>query len=276
MRNRSQGWKHAKISGHTNEKSAVKNILENPDAFSLRLKPNSHLGDIIIAKEGGLSEKNVPSVLDNSTKSKSDIYLEWSSNEQTRISVKKSLNGQAFLIKPNRFIDGFQHHYGHIIPAEVKEAIGLFFGGHPNINKILTDYKLKKTQFRAYEKNKERLVAETLNEFNSNLSGALLNYFRENASNVFDFVFSRGLASNQSDWATHLWYINLIGENSTDELFNIENLKAKIESNKNNLVLFGTRGGGTTIKLPFGFVQWHQNSMQFHHSYEQIKSLSQA
>ena len=36
---------------------------------------------------------------------------------------------------------------------------------------------------------------------------------------------------------------------------------------------FGTTNGGTTIQLPFGFVQWHQHQMQFHHNYYKIKIL---
>jgi hypothetical protein len=36
----------------------------------------------------------------------------------------------------------------------------------------------------------------------------------------------------------------------------------------------GTNLGGTTLKLPFGFVKWHQSQIQFHHNFELMKSLS--
>ena len=38
-------------------------------------------------------------------------------------------------------------------------------------------------------------------------------------------------------------------------------------------IKFGSRMGGSTILLPFGFVQWHQHAMQFHHRLKSIKEL---
>ena len=35
----------------------------------------------------------------------------------------------------------------------------------------------------------------------------------------------------------------------------------------------GQTRGGTTIKLPFGFVQWHQGQIQFHHNLDLIKKI---
>ena len=41
-------------------------------------------------------------------------------------------------------------------------------------------------------------------------------------------------------------------------------------------ITYGNNNGGTTIQLPFGFVQWHKGQMQFHHSYEKIRNLLNA
>ena len=41
----------------------------------------------------------------------------------------------------------------------------------------------------------------------------------------------------------------------------------------NSEIYYGTSNGGTTIQLPFDFVQWHQKQLQFHHSYEKIYNL---
>lgn len=43
---------------------------------------------------------------------------------------------------------------------------------------------------------------------------------------------------------------------------------------------YGTKNGGSTIQLPFGFVQWHSprkvipGNLQFHHSYDKMIELS--
>lgn len=39
------------------------------------------------------------------------------------------------------------------------------------------------------------------------------------------------------------------------------------------MTFYGYKNGGTTIQLPFGFVQWHQSSMQFHHSFDKIRNI---
>ena len=35
----------------------------------------------------------------------------------------------------------------------------------------------------------------------------------------------------------------------------------------------GNVNGGSTIQLPFGFVQWHQKKVQFHDSLAKLQSL---
>ena len=80
------------------------------------------------------------------------------------------------------------------------------------------------------------------------------------------------MAANSEDWAEYLWYINTIEEcDNYNQLFKIDNIASKIEFS--NIYGFGSRGGGTTIQLPFGFVQWHLGQMQFHHGFEKISNL---
>ena len=33
---------------------------------------------------------------------------------------------------------------------------------------------------------------------------------------------------------------------------------------------YSSTNGGTTIQLPFGFVQWHKGQLQFHHSFYKL------
>lgn len=55
-------------------------------------------------------------------------------------------------------------------------------------------------------------------------------------------------------------------------MINIDDAKKCME----NKAFYGTRTGGSTIQLPFGFVQWHSpkkiipGEIQFHHKYNEI------
>ena len=67
----------------------------------------------------------------------------------------------------------------------------------------------------------------------------------------------------------------MVGENQFDTMLYLEDFKSNIPPT----AAYGARNGGSTIQLPFGFVQWHSprkiipGNLQFHHSYEKIKSL---
>jgi hypothetical protein len=267
-RNRAEGWKHAKLSGHENEKLIEKSI-KGDLKFQNRLlkrvgKENSKIIEISF---GGLKEKNVESVFtNNTTKSKTDVYIKLDDGTKLNISIKKSLSGQVYLISDKRFIDGFELQFNKKIPNDVKRAIRLFWGSASDTLSIANDINGK---YFSYEKRKNRLVAETLKTYDQKLYIELIKWFNENILEIIDFCFSRGLTKNQSDWANVIWYINSLGENSVDELFPIKDFyNAKMTSAE-----YGSRGGGTTIQLPFGFVQWHQGQMQFHHRYDKINSF---
>ena len=130
---------------------------------------------------------------------------------------------------------------------------------------------------KAYELRKHRIVKETLDRYDSSLSKALIDWFNDSILEIFDFCFSMGLATNESDWANVIWYRNELAENDMDDLYYIEDIKKKLTQTAE----YGNKTGGSTIQLPFGFVQWHSprkiipGCMQFHHSYEKIKKLMQ-
>ena len=275
-RNRSEGWKHAKLTGHINEELACNQILENEE-IKLRIlrcahKPNSK---IIDASAGGLTEKNVISVLGDTTKSKTDIYVKLDDNTTINISLKKEKGGQVYLIGASRFIDGFEKQYGMIVPDNIKKAIGLYWGSDEQVLDIITRIPSK---YDPYQTRKHRIVAEILQKFDESLYEELLAWFNENISLIFDYCFSRGLALQQKDWAQLIWYKNEIGEDTIDTIINIDDFKKILTADSK----YGTVNGGTTIQLPFGFVQWHSptkkipGDMQFHHSYDKLVSLIQA
>jgi len=266
-RNRSQGWVHAKHSGHQNEDLLSENV--HSISSLKQIYPGREIDSV---KVGGIREKNVPNIIGATTKSKTDMAITWSDNSQTKLSIKKSLGGQAYLIRTSRFIEGYEAHYGTTIDEVVKDGLLLFFGEHPAIGSILSQYPSENTGEQAYQIRKSRLTWHTLTKHDIRVANAMLDWIKENIGNIADFCFSRGLATSSNDWADYIWYKNMLGEHAIDQLFSIESMKEACTL-RTDLVTMGTRGGGTTINLPFGFVQWHQGQMQFHHSYDDIRKL---
>lgn len=270
-RNRSSGWKHAKISGHKNEKLICKQIetdktLQKKIAKMAGLKKVGFTG----CDFGGLHEKEIPSALGGKTKKKADLVVNFG-QKSVGISVKKSLSGQVYLITAENFIRGMEAQYRIKIPEDIKRAIRLFWGAADDTKEIIKKNS-KNPEIQAYELRKNRVTASTLEAYDKKLHDNLLKWFKKNICNITDFCFSRGLALAPEDSATIIWYKNMLKENSVDAMYDIEDLCNKVAENT-GCVSYGTRNGGTTIKLPFGFVQWHKNSMQFHHKYADISKL---
>ena len=272
-RNRADGWKHAKLSGHKNEELIESNT-ESDSALQERiLSCSKKTGSKVTGIDfGGLKETDVPCVLGGKTKSKTDMHVYLEDGSSINLSIKKSDHGQVFLIGVDRFMKGFETQFNKIIPVDVKRAISLYWGTASDTRTIAENYGTKN---KAYEIRKHRLVQKTLERYDARLSEALLDWFNDNIADIFDFCFATGLAANESDWATVIWYRNELKENDLDELFYVNDVKAKLTKTAE----YGTKTGGSTIQLPFGFVQWHSPTkvipgcMQFHHDYWKIKKL---
>lgn len=273
-RNRAEGWKHAKLSGHENEE-LVKSLFSDIGAFQSNFlkRLGKESCKIVNVDVGGLKEKNVPSVLGGTTKSKTDLRVYLDDGTVLKISIKKSLGGQVYLIPIKHFIDGFEALYKKVIPDNVKRAIGLYWGSADDTLDIVEKFGT----FKKYEYHKNRAVADTIKNYNEDLYNDLLTWFKLNTHDLFDFCFSRGLAKNEENWANVVWYINKLGENDVDELFLIDDLSNYFASEAHTDTFYGKVNGGSTIQLAFGFVQWHSPTktipgcIQFHHDYRKIK-----
>lgn len=273
QRNRSSGWKHAKISGHTNEEN-IRSQLNNNKDFRKKLEIILE-ADIEEARSEGRKEKKVKSVFDEKlTSSKTDLKA-ISKNKVFNISIKKSKCGQVSLITVERFIKGMNRHFSIELTSKEQHAINLFFGNDPNkIKKIINSSETSQIdpKIKIYERRKQRLTIKSIELYDKDLPSTLLNFFINYSKEIFLFCFSRGLAVNRDEWAEYLWYINTIEKNDDyNQIFKIDDIASKIESS--NIFGFGSRGGGTTIHLPFGFVQWHLGQIQFHHDYQKISNL---
>lgn len=275
-RNRAAGWKHAKLSGHENETKLeylMQYDIATQEHFLSRIGKAGHT--ITHVKVGGLCEKDVPCVFTGEqTKSKTDMRIVLDDGSEYNVSIKKSLAGQVYLISADRFVRGYEAQYKTTIPDNVKRAIALYWGCTDEISNLIEVYGTQP----AYEKRKHRLVANTLAKYDISLNLVLLDWFKNHMREITEFCFSRGLAANKSDWANVIWYKNELGENSIDQIFVINDLCDKMQSAAKTSTFYGKVGGGTTIQLPFGFVQWHSptkkipGDMQFHHKFKSISN----
>ena len=272
-RDRAAGWKHAKRTGHENER-LVAELTKNDINIQKRLLKCAHINNATIDKVefGGLCETDVACVLGEKTKSKTDMWLFLSNGKRLNVSIKKDEGGQVFLIGTERFIRGFEIQYNKEIPDLVKRALSLYFGSASDTLNVIYNFGSTNKQL---EIRKHRVVGDTLKAYDENLYQLLLNWINDNIKELFDFCFAKGLASNSEDWAQIVWYKNMIGENQLDKMIYLEDYKSNIPRTAE----YGPRNGGSTIQLPFGFVQWHSprkiipGSIQFHHSYKKINSL---
>ena len=83
-----------------------------------------------------------------------------------------------------------------------------------------------------------------------------------------------GAIEDKTEWSEFIWYINLLDEIDLDAIFSINDICNAITNYANSETFYSSKNGGTTIQLPFGFVQWHQKQMQFHHMYSKLIKLS--
>lgn len=275
QRNEATGWQHAKLSGHTNE-ARVKELLDNNveygQEFMTRLGlPSESIKSTSI---GGLHETNVPSVLGKKTKSKTDLKIKCTSGKDINISIKKSLGGQVYFVEAGLFIKVFEKQFHKSIPSDVQRAIKLFWAAADDASAIIEQYG-NKSDANSYDLQvrHKSLNAATLRSYDVNLYNALLNWFKDNIYELTKLSFTMGAARDEDEWSDYVWYINLLGENDVDEAFYIEDICQAAVKVSNSETFYGDRNGGTTIQLPFGFVQWHQSQLQFHHSYDKVCSL---
>lgn len=272
-RDRATGWQHAKLSGHENESDVEQ--LFNDDNFRVAFSKRLGIGEIASATVGGLRETDVISVFGDKTKSKTDLTIVLKDGNTVNISIKKSWGGQVYLIGVDRFIAGFEKHFDKEIPAQIKELLYIYFYGSPKTDSLLNDAKVIANETAAlvsYQKKHNRLVWTSLYNWDKSKADSLLQWFKDNISEIAEYCFARGLAKDKKDWAQYVWYINLLGEDDFDEIFSISDIKSAMSSHLDE-VCPSSQNGGSTTQLPFGFVQWHQQKMQFHHSLEKLSEF---
>lgn len=269
-RNRSSGWQYAKLSGHENE-SCIEKLFDNKD-FCVEFSKRIGINNIVSASVGGLFETDVESVLGGKTKSKTDLKLILKDNKFVNISIKKSRGGQVYLIGVERFIDGYEKQYSKKIPDNIKDLLSLYFYGNPKTEGLLNDPQVVMGESKSlieYQYKHGRLVWTSLKNMEPHRHDELLQWFKDNIDDIADFCFSKGLAKDSSNWADYVWYVNQLDDEDLDIIFSIKDIKDAVSKNVDKIEPSKQNGGSTTL-LPFGFVQWHQKKMQFHHKLDSL------
>ena len=273
-RNRSEGWVHAKRSGHENEELVRKQFDDSHycDYFSQRLG----IARIISADVGGIHERNVEGVLGRKSKSKTDLRLTLENGDVVKISIKKEGGGQVDFHDVEHFVQGVEKQFSTTIPQEIQDLLHLYFYGNPNTKALLNNPQITKGQsdkLIAQQKRHNRLVWDSLENWDKDAANRLLQWFKDNISILADYCFSKGLSSSPDEWADYVWFINLLGEDDLDTIFSVKDIIDAVSKNV-AMVCPGSKMGGSTIQLPFGMVQWHQRKMQFHDSLSKLIQIN--
>lgn len=276
-RNRASGWKHAKRSGHKNE-DLVKNLLDIDKQYA-----SDFLGRIgcygltlTHTSVGGIHETNVESVIPSArkTKSKTDLKLFYDNGKQTNISIKKSTGGQVYFVRAGLFVECFERQFNKIVPKNVVRAINLFWAAADDAVDIIKQYgDHSASKAYALQIRHKSLNATTLKAYDKTLYDALLQWFIDNMYELTFLSFASGAVKDKAEWSEYIWYINMLDENDINEIFHIKKICRAASSVAKEKTHYGESNGGTTIQLPFGFVQWHQAKLQFHHDFKKISAL---
>ncbi len=275
-RDRATGWQHAKLSGHENE-DMVKDLLDNNHEYAKDFLCRLGLPDESIQETsiGGLHDTNVPSVNGTrKTKSKTDLKVFLKSGKEVNISIKKSPTGQVYFVRAGIFIETFEAQFKKTIPNSVKRAINLFWAAADDAIPIIEQYADRSnTKNYNLQIRHASLNATTLKNYDEALYNDLLSWFTENAYELTALSFAMGAVRDREEWSDFVWYINLLKENDVDAIFSIPDLCQAAASVASEETYYSSANGGTTIQLPFGFVQWHQGQLQFHHNFSKLTDL---
>lgn len=279
-RSRSEGWRHAKLDGHANEREFADSLINNPEFVSaiekhLKMSPK---GLPEISVDGA---KHVQSIFDDMTTSKVDLAIKWSDGQLVNISLKKSSSGQVWLVSVPRFISAIEFHLNQKIDLEVRTGISLFIGGtnlsnyEEFFNKALDCDRHQNPSIAEQEFHQSRLVANSIKANFPSIWESTIDFFNVNIGLITKLSFAQGLAKSRNESADVIIYNKAIDGKS---IFPIDKIiEDAISFTKTSPIAPGPKNGGSTLQLPTGFLQMHhpqgENLLQFHHRYKKISTL---
>ncbi len=217
------------------------------------------------------------------TTTKTNLRVFWKDGSTTNFRVKTSGPAQIHLSKAENFISEFEGTTHRAIPRRVKDALLLFTGSHRRQKEILdaipVDYVGEKIRRDVEQRYWNRLTLASMYGYDEEMAMEFMDWFRENAAELFIFCFSRGAEKDAENTPRYLWYHD---SNELDAPFDLIDLKsiakniAKLDSSTLcELVRPGDDAEvGSTIALPFGNLQQHLHGLQFRHSKDKLERFA--
>ncbi len=276
-RNRSEGWLHAKVDGHENESRVAERLKSSPDLLqSLRSQFGySPCHNSAVEVDGN---KRVKSILGGVTVAKTDLALRCSDGV-VNFSIKKSASGQVWLVPVRTFLRLMELRSPYPLSDDFNRGLRLFIGGEENLMGLEESYSKGLSHSDSYfpkryqlEKHQARLSFSTIQAVDRFASEALSEGLKANIELITNLAFCVGAAMHEDDFADVILY-----NNSANGMMGIKGKEmAYLSSGLSEFIAPGPRSGGTTIWLPWGFLQMHRpqgtNEMQFHHKQSRIEA----
>jgi len=219
------------------------------------------------------------------TPAKTNFRIYWKDGNHTNFRTTISVSSQIHLQATTSFMEGFSAQFGISIPEEVKNGLLLFSGSHPKQTEILSsipvDYVGKRVRNDVEINYYHRLTLASMYGYDEKMPLRLLTWLRQNCDKIFLYCFAYGDAKDRNEAADYMWYI---AGNAADDNFVIFDLKhvasniaktMKLKEWQTTLICPNDKLQiGSTIALPFGNLQQHENKLQFRHSLPKMLSLN--
>lgn len=256
----------------------VCDAISKPDSMFLCAKAGK---DLNISKV----ENVVPGGRKVSPKTSFRIFWKDGSKSNFRTTTSNSYSSQIHLQNADSFISEFSKKFCLSIPTQVQEALRLFSGKHPNQQEILSsipvDYVGEKVRRKVEVNYFNRLTLASMYGYDEDMPKCFLAWIRENCDKLFLYCFGIGAAKDPGEMVDFMWY--RVGDSGTDkfEIYDLKCISKTLSSminskDKGTKLVYPNDGAqlGSTIALPFGNLQQHENKLQFRHSREKLKAIS--
>lgn len=262
-RGRSEGWQHAKISGHKFESDFAAQILKDHDLFnSLSFVAKLDRIDRPISACITSEDKKPKSIFGDFTIAKTDVTVTTKTGRYLDLSIKKpsTNSGQIFLCRLARFLDLIKIKTKKDIPKEVEWTLRSFFGETNGLK--ITEFapkaqflgpKIKKHKLLA-EIYQNRLYASTIKLSYPDQWMSTQTFFKQNIDIITDCCFRSGMNDDIKEPRTTADYIYI------GSIRRFVAVEALIDKSSGWNIFPGDKGyyKGSTIKMPWGFLQVHR------------------
>lgn len=238
-----------------------------------------------------LAGKDLPSRVENVVEGgravtpKTNLRIIWKNGTWTNFRTTISDSSQIHLQTTNGFIKEFSAQFRCAIPEKVKEALLLFSGSHKRQKSILesisVDYVGKRVRQKVETNYFNRLTLASMYGYDEDMPLRMLEWCRQYGDKIFLFCFATGAAKRQEETADYMWYRTADPSSKGLEIYDLKRIAATIRaamhSRAARVAMVRPNDElqiGSTIALPFGNLQQHENKLQFRHARRKMMALS--